>query len=133
MRFFTPLLLPQKESRILVVFVILLQKLFWENNSKFAGQKKFFLMENQKWQKKMVLKMIYSYGNCCRNLMVGRSVKGNLHNSTPEGGGGVTTATLFDFNSVNWKNGGQNMIIYAETKKKSIFGENYNLYRENKN
>ena len=48
-------------------------------------------------------------------------------------GGGVTTAPPFDFNSINWKNGGQNMITYAETKKKSIFWENCTLYRENKN
>ena len=60
------------------------------------------------------------------------NIKGNLHNSTPEGGDG-TTAPPFDFNSINWKNGAQNMITYAETKNKSIFWKNCTLYRENKN
>ena len=47
--------------------------------------------------------------------------------------GGALPPPPFDFNSINWKNGGQNMITYAETKKKSIFWKDCALYRENKN
>ena len=48
---------PKKVSTILAVFVIQGYKFFWRNKSKFVGQKKFFLMGNQKRQKKMVLKI----------------------------------------------------------------------------